>query len=131
MLVYYLLHGGIVEVNIRQSLANGLIRKPRDLTFTIASEVIDDVVTVSEDEIAMSMALLMERAKTIAEGAGATSVAAIISGGNVDLTTLYGVVVGGFSRMKWIIIAKCILPDIPGTLKSVLEVIASEGEYST
>ncbi|MEM2305805.1 MAG: threonine ammonia-lyase [Candidatus Methanomethylicia archaeon] len=135
-------HGGIVEVDIRQSLADGLItRKPGDLTFTIASEVIDDVVTVSEDEIAMSMTLLMERAKTIAEGAGAASVAAlisgkinvkdrkvvaIISGGNVDLTTLYRVVMKGLSRMKRIIIAKCVLPDIPGTLKSVLEVITEE-----
>jgi len=135
-------HGGIVEVNIRQSLADGLItRKPGDLTFTIASEVLDDVVTVSEDEIAMSITLLMERAKIITEGAGAASVAAllsgkidvkgkktaaIISGGNVDLTTLYRILMRGLSKMKRIIIAKCVLPDTPGTLKSVLEVIAEE-----
>ena len=135
-------HGGIVEVETRQSLADGLItRKPGDLTFTIASEILDDIVTVSEDEIAISMTLLMERAKTVAEGAGAASVAAlisgkinvkgrkvaaIVSGGNVDLTTLYRVVMKGLSRMKRILIAKCILPDIPGTLKSVLEVIAEE-----
>jgi len=135
-------HGGIVEVNIRQSLADGLItRKPGDLTFTIASEVLDDVVTVSEDEIAMSMTLLMERAKIVTEGAGAASVAAllsgkidvkgrktaaIISGGNVDLTTLYRVLMRGLSKMRRIIIAKCILPDTPGTLKSVLEAIAEE-----
>jgi len=89
----------------------------------------------------MSITLLMERAKIITEGAGAASVAAllsgkidvkgkktaaIISGGNVDLTTLYRVLMRGLSKMKRIIIAKCILPDIPGTLKSVLEAIAEE-----
>jgi threonine dehydratase len=134
--------GHIVEIEAKRSLADGLLtKKPGDLTFSIVSELVDDVITVTEDEIAMSMVLLMERAKTIAEGAGAASVAAlvsgkidvkgkkvvaVISGGNADLTTLYKVIMRGLAKMKRIVIIKCVLPDVPGTLKSVLEIIASE-----
>lgn len=134
--------GHIMEIEAKRSLADGLLtKKPGNLTFSIVSELVDDVITVTEDEIAMSMVLLMERAKTIAEGAGAASVAAllsgkinvkgkkvvtVISGGNADLTTLYKVIMRGLAKMKRIIIIKCVLPDIPGTLKSVLEIIASE-----
>jgi len=134
--------GHITEIEAKRSLADGLLtKKPGNLTFNIVSELVDDIVTVTEDEIAMSMVLLMERAKTIAEGAGATPVAAllsgkinvkgkkvvtVISGGNADLTTLYKVIMRGLAKMKRIVIIKCVLPDIPGTLKSVLEIIASE-----
>ncbi len=134
--------GHIVEIEAKRSLADGLLtKKPGNLTFNIVSELVDNIITVTEDEIAMGMVLLMERAKTIAEGAGAASVAAllsgkidvkskkvvaVISGGNADLTTLYKIIMRGLARMKRIIIIKCILPDVPGTLKSVLEIIASE-----
>lgn len=134
--------GRIVEVKTKSSLADGLLtKKPGNLTFEIVSELVDDIVTVSEDEIAMSMVLLMERAKMIAEGAGAASIAAllsnkvnvkskkvvaIISGGNADLTTIYKVIMRGLARMKRIVTIKCTLPDVPGTLKNIVEVIASE-----
>jgi len=134
--------GRIVEVGVKQSLADGLLtKKPGDLTFKIVSEIVDDIVTVSEDEIAMSMVLLMERAKTVVEGAGASSVAALlgnkidvkgkkvvalVSGGNVDLTTLYKIIMRGLARMKRIVTIRCTLPDVPGTLKNILEAIASE-----
>ncbi|MEM3832325.1 MAG: threonine ammonia-lyase [Thermoprotei archaeon] len=134
--------GHVVEVKTKQSLADGLLtKKPGNLTFEIVSEIVDDIVTVSEDEIAMSMVLLMERAKTVTEGAGASSVAALlnnkinvkskkvvalISGGNADLTTLYKVIMRGLAQMKRITTIKCILPDMPGTLKNVVEIIASE-----
>ncbi len=124
----------------RPSLADGLVTKrPGELTYTIVSNYIDDIVTVTEDEIAKAIYMLLERAKVLAEGAGAAALAALMSGkikvekqrvvalvtgGNIDLTALSRVVSKGLLSEGRIAKLRGSLPDVPGSLKSVLEVIA-------
>lgn len=129
-----------VTIHPKPSLADGLVtKKPGELTFKIVSELVDDIVTVTEDEIARAMFLLLERGKLLAEGAGAAPLAAllsskinvrnktviaIISGGNADLTTIYRVILRGLSLENRVIKLRAVLKDVPGTLKEVLEIIA-------
>ncbi len=73
--------GRRIPVHGAPTLADGIaIGNPGDLAFPIVAEYVDEVVTVSEDEIAEAMVLLMERAKLVVEGAGAVGVAAVLSG---------------------------------------------------
>ncbi len=131
--------GRIVEVEPRPSLADGLVAKaPGELTFKLVSELVDEVVTVGEEEIARAMYLLLERGKVLAEGAGAAGLAAllsgrveagrrtvvIVSGGNVDLTSLEKVILKGLAAEGRIARITGYIPDAPGQLKSVLEAIA-------
>lgn len=131
----------IVQIDAAPSLADGLIvKKVGEITFEIISNIIDDIVLVDESEIAYSMYLLLERAKTLAEGAGASSLAALISGkvkniknkniialitgGNADLTSIYRVIVSGLLSHGRIAKIYGYVPDMPGTLYKITEVIA-------
>ena len=91
----------------RATIADGIhVLTPGDLTFELVGKYVDDIVTVRENEIEAAMVTLMERSKLVAEGAGATSVAAfmydridtelktvaVVSGGNVDISTLGSIV---------------------------------------
>lgn len=96
--------GGPTELRSVATIADGIaVKKPGDLTFALCQQYVDEIVTVSEDEIASAILALMEGQKTVAEGAGAVPVAAVmfgkvdtsekktvclVSGGNVDVTTL-------------------------------------------
>ncbi len=131
--------GRIAEISVTPSLADGLIAKrPGDLTFEFVKRYVDDIVTVSEDSIARAMYLLMQRNKVVVEGAGAVGLAAllegkvdirgrkcvvVISGGNVDLTDLYRIIVRGLTAEGRMIEFSVELIDAPGELKRVLEVI--------
>jgi len=131
--------GRIVDVDVKPSLADGLITKrPGSVTFEYVREYVDDVVTVSEDSIARAVYLLMQRNKVVAEGAGAVGLAAlledrvdvrgrrcviIVSGGNVDLTDLYRIIVRGLTAEGRMIELSVELIDAPGELKRVLEII--------
>lgn len=93
--------GGVVTLPGVKSLADGIsVKTPGDITFNYIKKYVDKIVTVTEDEIAYAIFMLMERAKLVAEGAGAVSVAALlagkipcnnknvvamISGGNIDI----------------------------------------------
>jgi len=134
-------HGHPVEIEPKPSLADGVLtRTVGRLTFQIMKSYVDDVITVSEDDIARAMYLLLERAKLLAEGAGAlplaalltkkdslpgNKVVAVISGGNADLTTLYRVVLRGLTVEGRITKVDLKLKDSPGSLKRVLEIIAN------
>ena len=99
--------GEVMRVDSPSSLADGLlVKRPGDLPLQLMLKFVDDMVLVSEEEIAMAMYVLLERAKQLVEGAGAVTLAAalnrnlglggkkvalIISGGNVDLTRWPGV----------------------------------------
>jgi len=131
--------GRIAEVPVAPSLADGLLaKKPGDITFDLVRKYVDDIVTVSEDFIARAMYLLMQRNKIVAEGSGAVGLAAllegkvniegkrcvvIISGGNVDLTDLYRIIMRGLTAEGRMIEFSVELVDAPGELKRVLEVI--------
>ncbi len=132
--------GRIVEVKEFDTIADAIIvKKPGDLTFKIISELVDDMILVDDDDIVRAIFLLLERSKVVAEPAGALSVAAllsgqldvkgkrvvcVISGGNIDMTMLARIVSRALVLEKRQIRLSGILPDRPGMLKSVLEVLA-------
>jgi len=132
--------GRPVSVGVAFSLADGLVvKRPGELTFKLVSELVDDIVVVDEDEIARAIYLLLERGKVLAEGAGAVTVAAllqgvdglegrrvaaVISGGNLDLTSLEKIILKGLVREGRLARITGYIPDRPGELKRVLEIIA-------
>lgn len=131
-------HGKIVEVEPMPSLADGVITKSvGETTFEIMNGVVYDVVTVDEDSIARAIYLLMERSKIVVEGAGALPLAAlldgylhgmeknivlVVSGGNIDLTTLYRVVLRGLASDGRVSMVRIILRDSPGELLKALNI---------
>lgn len=125
------------------TFADGIaVKTPGELTYSIIEKYVDDIVTVSEDEIAAAILTLIEKQKLIAEGAGATPVAAalfnklpiagkktvcLISGGNIDVNILSRVITRGqvmSGRKTNLMIA---LEDKPGQLLKVSDIISSCG----
>ncbi len=135
-----LMHNVPVTITPSPSLADGVVTKGVGrLTFRIMKELVSDVLLVNEDDIARAMYLLLERAKLLAEGAGALplaallsnpdaikgkNVVAVISGGNADLTTLYRVILRGLMVEGRIAKVMLMLKDVPGTLEHALKVIS-------
>ncbi|RLE57656.1 MAG: threonine ammonia-lyase [Thermoprotei archaeon] len=132
--------GKLIEVTARASLADGIVvKKPGTLTLPLVRELVDDFVLVSEDEIAEAIFFLLERCKVVVEGAGAVGVAAllsgkvqvegrkvvvVVSGGNIDMTTLLRVVNRELVKLGRVVRIRVVLPDVPGTLKEILQVLA-------
>lgn len=88
--------GHRIKIDARPTIADGIaVAVPGELTFAFARELVDEVVTVSEDDIARAILVLVERAKLVVEPAGATSVAAILAGRVADLGTTVAVLSGG------------------------------------
>jgi len=125
------------------TFADGIaVKIPGELTYEIVNECVDKIITVTEDEIAAAVLMLMEKQKLVAEGAGAISVAAamfgnlpieekntvcIVSGGNIDVNILNRVITRGLvmsGRKTTLTIA---LVDKPGQLTSVSESISKSG----
>ena len=125
------------------TIADGIaVKKPGSVTFDMVSKYVDDIATVTEDEIAAAILALIEKQKMIAEGAGAVSVAAamfgkfpiqgkkvvcVVSGGNIDVTSLSRVIERGLmksGRRSDLLIE---LVDKPGQLKDVSRIIADCG----
>ena len=125
------------------TMADGIaVMKPGTMTFDLIHRYMDDVVTVSEEEIARSMLLLLERAKMIVEGAGAVSLAAtlfgkiaipkgplttVISGGNIDVNSISRIIERGLMESGRRTRLSVMVPDQPGNLQKVLEIIADTG----
>src|ERR671925_1394010 len=126
------------------SIADGIaVKQPGELTHEIVSKYLDDIMLVDDTSIVKTMFLMMERAKLVAEPAGAASlayllssngvhvegsrkdkVATILSGGNVDMYLLGQVVAKGLMQMGRLLKIFILLPDKPGALKSVVDGIA-------
>src|ERR671914_980479 len=125
------------------SIADGIaVKQPGELTYEILSKYIEDIVLIDDTSIVKTMFLMMERAKLVAEPAGAASlayllsnggsysgsnkdnVATIISGGNVDMYLLGQVVAKGLMQMGRLLKIFILLPDKPGALKGVVDGIA-------
>ncbi len=135
--------GRPVELSGVSTIADGIaVKRPGDLTFELVREYVDEVVTVGEDEIASAILALMEEQKTVAEGAGATPVAAcmfrkvdtsagktvcVVSGGNVDVTTLSRVITKGLSKAGRLVEITTKVTDKPGSLLQMLQVVAESG----
>jgi threonine dehydratase len=124
----------------RGTIADGiLVKHPGELTMSILDELLDDVVHVDDDAIAEAITLLLERTKLVVEGAGAASVAALLqgaadgeqacallSGGNIDATLLVSVVRHGLTRAGRFLVLRTRVPDRPGNLVKLLELVAEE-----
>lgn len=124
------------------TIADGIaVKKPGDITYELVSKYVDEVVTVSDDEIATAILTLMEKQKIVAEGAGAASVAAVmfgkikdcknvvcmISGGNIDVTILSRVITKGLIKTGRITEITTKVIDKPGQLIELLQLISKTG----
>lgn len=138
------LHDGKIErLDKVATLADGIaVKEPGSNTFEICSKYVDDVVTVTEDEISCAILSLIEQQKLIAEGAGAVSVAAVmfnkvpvkgkkvvclVSGGNIDVTILNKVIRRGLVKSGRASLLTIELVDKPGQLTGVSGIIAKFG----
>jgi len=135
--------GQPVELAEVFTIADGIaVKRPGDPTFALCQQYVDEIVTVKDDEIASAILALMEDEKTVAEGAGATPVAAVmfgkinvmdrktvclVSGGNVDVTMLSRIITRGLSKSGRITELTTKLEDKPGSLIQLLEVISKNG----
>jgi threonine dehydratase len=119
------------------------VKRPGDYTLPIVERYLDEVVTVTDDEVAEAMVLLLERSKLVVEGAGAVAVAAlmhgrvkpptegavcaVLSGGNVDATLLSECIRLGETASRRRIVLSTVVPDRPGALSGLLAVVADHG----
>ncbi|GAA4371766.1 threonine ammonia-lyase [Agromyces bauzanensis] len=126
-------------VPVVPTIADGIaVYRPGELNFAIIRETVDEVVTVSEDDIARALLVLLERAKLVVEPAGAVAVAAImtgavvsdgpvvavLSGGNIDPLLMQRVVAHGLAASDRYLTLSIGLPDRPGQLARVAELLA-------
>lgn len=134
-----LIAGKPVELAPSQTLADGVaIRKVGELSSAIVRELVDEIVTVSEAEIAEAILLLLEQEKTLAEGAGAASLAAIragkigkegdkicavICGGNIDMNIISRIIESGLVAAGRLQRIKVHITDTPGNLAKVLSIV--------
>lgn len=126
------------------TIADGIaVKKPGDITFEICKNYVDEIVTVSDEEIASAILNLLENNKLVSEGAGASSVAAvmsgkikcdsdkdiccIVSGGNIDMNILSKVITTSLTRDSRITEIVTQVVDKPGNLSSLLKLIGETG----
>jgi threonine dehydratase len=119
------------------------VKEPGELTLPLVERWIDEVVTVSDDQVAEAMVLLLERTKLVVEGAGAVAAAAlmqgkvdvpsdgpvcaVLSGGNVDASLLAECIRLGETAAGRRIVIFTVVPDRPGALARLLRVVADHG----
>jgi threonine dehydratase len=123
------------------TIADGIaVKQPGELTMSILSDVLDDIVPVGDEEISEAIVLLLERTKLVVEGAGAVGVAAliagkvegggcvvpVISGGNIDATLLISVMRHGLRAAGRYLVLRTRVPDRPGELAKLLTLLARE-----
>jgi threonine dehydratase len=123
------------------TIADGIaVKVPSDFTMPLLDDLLDDIVTVTDEEISEAIVLLLERAKLVVEGAGAVGVAAllsdkaggtgtavpILSGGNIDATMLISVMRHGLTAAGRYLVVRTQLADRPGELIKLLSLVAEE-----
>lgn len=129
----------LVPLKKVSTMADGIaVGRPGQLPFSIIRELVDDVVTVSEDSLARALIFLLERAKMVVEPAGAVGVAAlmegkienpgttavILSGGNIDPMLMLKVIQRGLSAAGRFMTVRIMLNDRPGSLATISRIIA-------
>ena len=133
----------IIKLDSVHTIADGIaVKEPGDLTFDLISKYVDDIVTVTDDEISAAILALIEQHKMVAEGAGAVSVAAtmfgkiptdgkkvccLVSGGNIDVTILSRVIKRGLQMSGRNYLVTLELVDKPGQLTQVSSIISKLG----
>jgi threonine dehydratase len=136
--------GEIVSVESARTLADGIaIKRVGDVTFPLIQTYVDDVVLVGEEEIARAILLFLEREKTVAEGAGAVPLAALVAGkiplregevvvpvvcgGNIDVNMISRIIDRGLvedGRLTRLVVC---VPDRPGNLARLTQLVARAG----
>jgi threonine dehydratase len=135
--------GEIVTLAAARSLADGIVvKRLGEQTFPVIEALVDDLVTVEEEEIAQAIVSLLEKAKLVVEGAGAVTLAALLygrkalhrgktvcllSGGNIDVQTLARVVERGMIAEGRYLKIRVELLDAPGSLAALAALLAQEG----
>ena len=125
------------------TIADGIaVKQPGSITYEICSKYVDEIVTVTDDEISAAILALMEQHKLVTEGAGAVAVAAamfgkmdltgkktvcLLSGGNIDVTILSRVITRGLLMSGRSCQLNIELVDKPGQLMKVSRIIAEQG----
>lgn len=131
-----------VTVPPASTIADGIaVRRVGERTLPLAEQYVDEIVTVDEEEIAKAILVLLEQEKTVAEGAGAAGVAALlhgkvplegkriavlVCGGNIDVTVLSRIIARGLAKDGRLLRLQVFLPDQPGSLNKITSVIAAQ-----
>ena len=134
--------GSPVSLAAEATIADGIaVRRAGDLTLPLVSRYVDEIVTVDDEEIASAILLLLEKEKTLAEGAGAAALAAVvqskvnlrgrrtvalISGGNIDVTLLAKIIERGLVKDGRLLRMRVSLQDRPGALLGLTQILARE-----
>jgi len=129
-----------VELSPASTVADGIaVRRAGERTLPLALKYVDEIVTVEEEEIANAILFLLESEKTLAEGAGAAALAALlqrkagchdvnvavlVSGGNIDVTLLSRLIERGLVKDGRLVRLRIHLPDYPGALNKLTGVLA-------
>ena len=132
--------GGPVTLKAAATIADGIaVRRAGERTFPLVQKYVDEIVTVEEEEIANAILLLLEREKTLAEGAGAASIAALLNrklslegkkvavlvcGGNIDVTLLSRIIERGLVKDGRLVRLRIHLTDYPGALHRLTGILA-------
>jgi threonine dehydratase len=132
--------GKPVTLNPAATIADGIaVRRAGDRTLPMVQKYVDEIVTVDEEEIANAILLLLEREKTLAEGAGAAALAALLNhklpligkkvvilvcGGNIDVTLLSRIIERGLVKDGRLVRLRVHLPDYPGALHRLTGILA-------
>jgi threonine dehydratase len=131
--------GAPLTIATLPTIADGIaVARPGSLNFEIIRRTVDEVVTIEDDETAKAIVVLLERAKLVVEPAGAVGVAAllagkldiegptvvILSGGNIDPMIMERIISRGLSASARYLIVSIPLPDRPGQLARIAEIIA-------
>jgi threonine dehydratase len=132
--------GKPVTLSAASTIADGIaVRRAGERTLPLVQKYVDDIVTVEEEEIANAILLLLEREKTLAEGAGAAALAAVLNrklplqgkrvavlvcGGNIDVTLLARIIERGLVKDGRLVRLRVHLPDYPGALHRLTGILA-------
>lgn len=146
-MVHSIADGAIECLDSVSTIADGIaVKQPGENTFALVNRYVDELVTVTDDEICAAILFLLERHKLIAEGAGAVSVAAamfsdldlqgkktvcIVSGGNVDVTSLNRIINRGLQKNGRQCSLALEISDRPGQLQQITKLIADLGANVT
>lgn len=131
--------GKPIEVDAKPTIADGIaVPRPGKITFDLINKFVDEVVTVTEDEIARAMLLVLEKSKLVVEPAGVVGIAAllagrikvrgktvvVLSGGNIDPLLMQRVIENGLAASNRYTTISVMLPDRPGQLVQIASAIA-------
>ncbi len=141
-MVKSVLTGNVEKITNSETIADGIaVKRPGEITFPLVKKYVDDIRTVTDEEISAAILMLMERSKTIVEGAGAVGLAAllhkkiktygdtvvVLSGGNIDVHMISLIIEKALIKEGRYVKLRTVLPDTPGSLEHLLSILATKG----